>query len=303
MFLNKKNKKSSVQEQYTTNGHHLLTQALFNSSRLLSGLQQGAYTSFFRSSGLEYAESKIYNYGDDARHINWKVSSRFSTLYTKQFHEDTNRLVWIIFDCSGSTQIGAPRSLFEVGIEALLTILRIALHQKNKVGGVLFSENILCHIRPSKANLILDKFLYSMMEFQFTGGGSNLEEAIQFTRNTLTQRSLVIICSDFVIDDCYTQIQKVSRIHDVLLIRTQHKAKELLSFRGIINVSDTEKNLKGIFKLSNLRYQLSASQAEEEQQWIAFCSQNHITNLTIDTSNSVLTQLISLFTKRRRKHI
>lgn len=273
----------------------LLKRVKFNSSKLVHSISKGEYISLFKSNGLEYAESRTYMFGDDARYIDWTVSSRHNSLYTKYFHEDTNRLVWFLFDSSGSMQIGTPQSLYEIGMETILIFIHLALYQKNKVGGLLFLDKILTYVRPSNTYDMLNTFTHTMLENQYLSGKSDLREAMSFTCNMLTQRGLVVIVSDFLMNDVFSQIQKISKIHDVLLIRIIYNAKKMLPKEGIIRISDSESEEKGILNLSHIRVKLGVEQLEMDRQWALFCSRNYIANTTIDNVNVILPRLFSLF--------
>ncbi|HEX6259719.1 MAG TPA: DUF58 domain-containing protein, partial [Woeseiaceae bacterium] len=64
----------------------------------VNSLQTGAYVSHVRGRGMEFDESRPYQAGDDPRNIDWRVTARSTTAYTKLFREERERPVLIMVD-------------------------------------------------------------------------------------------------------------------------------------------------------------------------------------------------------------
>jgi len=56
--------------------------------RRLDGLLQGEYRTLFRGHGIDLADIREYEPGDDVRYIDWNVSARMDTPYVRQYLED-----------------------------------------------------------------------------------------------------------------------------------------------------------------------------------------------------------------------
>ena len=74
--------------------------------RRLDGLLQGDYRTLFRGFGLDLADLREYQYGDDVRHIDWNVTARLQTPYVREYHEDRDITCWFLLDLSGSVDFG-----------------------------------------------------------------------------------------------------------------------------------------------------------------------------------------------------
>src|SRR5687767_13812853 len=75
--------------------------------RRLDGLLQGDYRTLFRGQGLDLADLREYQYGDDVRHIDWNVTARLDTPYVREYHEDREITAWFLLDLSGSVDFGS----------------------------------------------------------------------------------------------------------------------------------------------------------------------------------------------------
>src|SRR2546423_2575033 len=75
--------------------------------RRLDGLLHGDYRTLFRGQGLDLAELREYQPGDDVRHIDWNVTARLATPYRREYHEDRDLSAWFLVDLSPSVDFGA----------------------------------------------------------------------------------------------------------------------------------------------------------------------------------------------------
>src|SRR5262249_5147078 len=84
---------------------------------LVASLLAGEYRSVFRGLGMEFAEVRAYEVGDDFRAIDWNVSARLAQPFVKTFTEERELTVLLVVDQSGSARFGVPRTKAEVGTE------------------------------------------------------------------------------------------------------------------------------------------------------------------------------------------
>src|SRR5258708_40193240 len=75
--------------------------------RRLDGLLHGDYRTLFRGFGLDLADLREYQYGDDVRHIDWNVTARLQTPYVREYHEDREVTAWFLLDLSASVDFGS----------------------------------------------------------------------------------------------------------------------------------------------------------------------------------------------------
>lgn len=73
------------------------------------GSSAGPATSPLRGRGMDYAESRLYAQGDDARHIDWRVTARTGKTHTKIFHAERDRVTWLLADTAPTLYFGTRR--------------------------------------------------------------------------------------------------------------------------------------------------------------------------------------------------
>ena len=113
--------------------------------RRLDGLLQGDYRSLFRGNGVDFADLREYEYGDDIRHIDWNVTARMDTPYVREFLEDREITAWFLLDLSPSVDFGsveAERLKRSVLVDAVTTLARVLTRHGNKVGAVFYGSQV-----------------------------------------------------------------------------------------------------------------------------------------------------------------
>ena len=110
--------------------------------RRLDGLLQGDYWSLFRGTGLDFANLREYQFGDDVRAIDWNVTARMDTPYVREFHEDRDITAWFLLDLSPSVDFGtvaAERQKRTVLVDFAATMARLLTRRGNRVGTMVFA--------------------------------------------------------------------------------------------------------------------------------------------------------------------
>ena len=101
--------------------------------RRLDGLLQGDYWTLFRGFGLDLADLREYQYGDDVRHIDWNVTARLQTPYVREYHEDREVTAWFLLDLSPSVDFGSGEvRKRSVAADFVAVLARILTRHGNK---------------------------------------------------------------------------------------------------------------------------------------------------------------------------
>ena len=126
----------------------------------------GLLTSKFRGRGIDFAEVRVYQPGDDVRTIDWRVTARTQVAHTKLFQEEKERPVLILVDQSASMYFGSRvtfKSVLAARIAALLAWA--ALERGDRVGGIVFSESGHREVRPRRNKHAVLRFLNEIHDF------------------------------------------------------------------------------------------------------------------------------------------
>jgi uncharacterized protein (DUF58 family) len=112
----------------------------------------GDYRSAFRGRGIEFDQVVKYQWGDDLRDIDWNVTARLGEPYRKQFVEERDVCVVLLFEDAPELQFGsAGRTRRETLIEAALGLMSIAVRQRDRVG-LLYTSPTNSWFRSPKAD-------------------------------------------------------------------------------------------------------------------------------------------------------
>ena len=173
----------------------------------VNSLQTGAYVSHFRGRGMEFDESRPYQPGDDPRSIDWRVTARSTSAYTKLFREERERPVLVVTDLR-STMHFATRGCFKsVSASRAAALLAWAAHHRgDRLGGLIFGDTTHRELKPRLGRQAALRFVHELVGHRdwrsqdgSTGDGAEtLTQAMSSLRRVARPGSLVVVISDFM---------------------------------------------------------------------------------------------------------
>ena len=143
----------------------------------------GQYHSAFKGRGMAFSEVREYQYGDDIRFIDWKVTARFHKPYVKVFEEERELTVMLLIDVSASGLFGSAASKRETISEIAAVLAFSAAQNNDKVGAIFFSSEVEKYIPPQKGKVHLLHIIRELVDFQPTRKGTDISTALRFLRN------------------------------------------------------------------------------------------------------------------------
>ncbi len=227
----------------------------------------GQYLSTFKGRGMEFDESRPYQPGDDIRAMDWKVTARTGKAHSKIFREERERPVLLWVDYRQPMFFGTQqhfKSVLAAKISALLAWS--TAHHGDRLGGIIFSETSHTELRPARGKSASLHFIKQLAQHSAWNNDINTTENIKSAADSLgrLQRvskpgSLIFLISDFRnIDDLsWSQISKLSRNSDVILISVYDPLEQQLPPAGNYKISngETELNLNTYNKKQREEYQ------------------------------------------------
>ncbi len=233
--------------------------------RIVGSLFTGEYRSVFRGQGMEFAEVRAYQHGDDFRAIDWNVSARMGHPYIKLFDEERELTLLLIVDRSGSVEFGNPVMKGERAVEVAAVLALAAARNNDRVGALIFSDNIDHVVRPGKGRRHALRVIRDMLAFRPQSRGTNLQLALAYAAKLLNHRSIVVILSDFRATGWEEQLRRLTRRHEVVAITTEDPRERDLPNVGWIEVEDAESGTRALLDTSapdsRLRLQIAAEEA------------------------------------------
>lgn len=207
---------------------------------LVEGLLQGAYHSVFKGRGIEFSEVREYVPGDDVRTIDWNVTARMDEPYVKEFIEERDLTLNIVFDISASGNFGHSKSKKQAAIELAASLMFAAIRNNDNAGLCLFSDSIESYTSPRKGKKHVFKLIRDLLHTEPASRGTDLSGALRFMSKVSKKRSILFIISDFVSEDFRRELRILSSRHDVIGVDVHDAVEDMLPDIGYIEVEDEE---------------------------------------------------------------
>jgi len=209
--------------------------------RLSDHIFGGEYHSTFKGRGMTFSEVRQYQYGDDIRNIDWNVTARYQEPYIKVFEEERELTMMLMVDISGSEMFGTDLQFKnEIVTEIAATLAFSATQNNDKIGLILFSDDIELYIPPKKSRSHVLRIIRELIEFKPKSKKTNVAEALKFLSNVMKKKAIVFVLSDFITEDYKQTLKIVSKKHDVTGIRVYDKGEESIPNLGMVQMQDEE---------------------------------------------------------------
>ena len=185
--------------------------------RLSDHIFSGEYHTSFKGRGMTFSEVRQYQFGDDIRAIDWNVTARYNEPYVKVFEEERELTMMLMVDISGSESFGTKNQLkSEIVTEIAATMAFSATQNNDKIGLILFSDEIELYIPPKKGKSHVLRIIRELIEFQPKSRKTDLSQALKFLSATQKKKAIVFMISDFMVDDDYEKTLKIAgKKHDI----------------------------------------------------------------------------------------
>jgi uncharacterized protein (DUF58 family) len=265
---------------------------------------QGDYHSVFKGSGLEFDDLRPYQYGDDVRTIEWKVSAKGHGTFVKTFKEEKDQSVYFLLDVSGSQEIGeSGKKKIDVGKEIAGVLTLAAIFEGSQVGLISYSDQKEKIILPGKGPKQGVKVIKGIFDHQNKSLKTHLNSMFSFSLNLIKKRSIIIVISDFIDDHYERSFRALAERHDLIAIQLSDARESLLPSLGIIPIYDKESGETTWVNtaFSSFSKRISTAFQNERETLKEICKKNQINYLGIDTKEDIVLPLIELFKTRNKR--
>jgi uncharacterized protein (DUF58 family) len=208
---------------------------------LVRDIVAGEYSSAFRGRGVEFAEVREYQPGDDVRTIDWNVTARLGAAYVKRYLEERELSVVFVVDMSASGGFGSRRrTKGELGAEVAAVLALAAVRNNDRIGATFFTDRVEYHLRPAKGRRHALRLITDLLAFRPRGTGTDLGVALAELEPTLRRRAVIFVLSDFMAAGYETVLARLSRRHDVVGLQLVDPRERELPAAGIVTLWDPE---------------------------------------------------------------
>jgi uncharacterized protein (DUF58 family) len=269
---------------------------------VVEGFMIGLHKSPYHGFSVEFSEHRPYGFGDEVRHIDWKLWSKTDKYYVKQFEEETNLKAHIILDQSKSMDYSSSKETkFEYAKLLAASFAYILIKQQDAVGLALFDEKINKLIPPRSVPSHLNVLL-SQMEAAKPGSKTNIARALHHSAEGISKRGLVIVISDLM-DDIHSTINGLRHLrhkgHEVIVFHILDQEELSFNFNKRIKFIDKETGEEITTDPSHIQKEYVAHFKKHCDAIKQGCGHNRIEYVQLLSNQSLDSALAELLLKRK----
>jgi uncharacterized protein (DUF58 family) len=208
---------------------------------LVRDIVAGEYSSAFRGRGVEFAEVREYEPGDDVRTIDWNVTARLGSAYVKRYLEERELTVGFVVDFSASKRFGSRRrTKGDLATEVCAVLALAAARNNDRVGSLFFTDRIEQMIPARKGRRHALRIISDLLSFEPAGSGTDLTAALMYLESVLRRRSVLFVVSDFMTSGYHPALGRLARKHDVIAVQLVDPRERELPDAGLMTLRDPE---------------------------------------------------------------
>jgi len=276
----------------------------FKTKHMASDLFAGQYESAFKGRGIEFAEVREYQPGDDIRSIDWKVSARFGHPFVKVYHEERELTVLLLLDLSGSNLFGTREKFKRELIAEVAGMLAfLAIRTNDKVGAILFSSQVERYIPPKKGASHVWRLIKEIFTYEPRDLTTNIDAVFTYLNRVVKRHAIVFLISDCLDTNFDKSLKLTAKKHDLTIIRISDPAEQELPNLGLITFKDPETGEVTLINTGskNLRDRWRRSQQEKSIYLSDLLKRSGGDIVELHTNGPVVEPLMRLFDTRRRR--
>jgi len=270
---------------------------------LVGSIFAGEYRSVFRGQGMEFAEVRAYQAGDDFRSIDWNVSARLGTPFVKTFTEERELTLFLVVDQSGSTRFGDPVTKGGLAAEVAAVLALAAAFQSDRVGALFFTSEVEHVVPPQKGRRHALRVIRDLVAFEPRGRTTNLAASLTYAGRLLRHRSIVVLLSDFFAEGWERPLRRLAARHEVVAITVEDPRERILPEAGWIELDDAETGRRVLIDTGNRalrqRVERQADRRREERRRVL--SAAGVDHLELETGADYKLPLRRHFAMRARR--
>ena len=272
--------------------------------RRLDGRLQGDYRTLLRGAGIDLADLRDYEPGDDVRSIDWNVTARTDSVHVRTYHEDRELTAWLLLDRSPSMSFGPVERPKELVVTELATTLaRLLTRGGNRVGAILYNNRSERVIAPKTGRNQVLRLAHDLLRpAEPTGTATDLGDLFRVASSTIQRRSLVLVVSDFISEPGWERgLSLLSARHELIAIHIVDKSELELPDAGLIVVEDAETGELLSVDTSDVefRHRFHEAARARQRELLATARRVGVDLYTVSTDEDLVGALVRIVALRR----
>ncbi|PTY01128.1 DUF58 domain-containing protein [Verrucomicrobia bacterium LW23] len=319
--------KSPLAQQKTREILKKVRQIELRTNRLVNDSVAGEYHSVFKGRGMDFDEVREYTPGDEVRLIDWNVTARTGVPFIKKFTEERELTLMLVVDISASGTFGSNgQSKRELAAEVASVLAFSAIRNKDKVGLILFTDEIEEYIPPGKGRKHVLRVVREILYCEPRRRGTDIEGALDFCNRVLRRRAIVFLLSDFMVrengpaaaqpirladrtrpktalESLQTSLRLSNRRHDLVAMRIRDRYEYEMPNLGLLSLEDAETG--EIYEVdtgsASVRRRFAEAAAARHETMARMLKLAAVDSLQLETGQPYLPALMNFFKTRGKR--
>ncbi len=270
-------------------------------NRLVDQGVAGDYHAVFKGLGMEFAEVRPYQPGDDVRTIDWNVTARMGTPFVKKYVEERDLTIFLAIDVSGSLSFGSRAILKrELAAEISALLAFAALRNQDRVGAALMSDRLELFLEPRRRRTHVLRLVREVLD-RPSHGQTDLESGLDAVLATLKRRSVLFIISDFLGAPCTRALKAAAARHDVIVVEIVDPRDQELPAVGPVVLRDAETGRVALVDGRKQGRHHAERRRREREDLARLTRRLGVDHLELRTDRPYLQTILAFFEQRRRR--
>lgn len=275
-----------------------------NTARLVNEVLAGEYQSVFKGRGMDFAEVREYQMGDDIRTIDWNVTARTGRPHIKQYVEERELTLMLLVDVSSSGDFGTVRQMKgEIATEICALLAFSAIKNNDRVGAIIFTDTIEKFIPPKKGKKHVLAVIRELLFFQPQATKTDLTKAMEYLHKVIKRKCVSFLISDFLNDNFKKALEITAQKHDLIAITITDPRELQLVDVGFLELKDAETGEQILIDTSDPKVRAVfcdlARQKKEDRQ--KFFRSIKLDFIDLSTDQAYVDELIKFFRMRAKR--
>jgi uncharacterized protein (DUF58 family) len=267
----------------------------------------GDERSLMRGSGMELAEVREYQPGDDVRHIDWNTTARADRPFVRETHTERALDVWLVLDVSASVNWGTAQCLKrDRALEFSAVAGQLFGQRGHRIGAILFADQPVSFMPPGAGRMHLLRLIDGIQHEarQSHSGATDLSAALTRVTSLVRRRSLLLIVSDFLVPDGWQRpLSLLAHRHEVVAVRLHDPREAELPDIGLVTFEDPETGSQLVVNTGDrsLRERFRAAAQDQTTRIRTDLARSGAEYLALTTDAALLPALVRFLSARRLK--
>ncbi len=268
---------------------------------LVMGNLAGAHRSPLHGFAVEFAGHREYNWGDDPKHIDWRVYFTREKYFIKQYEMETNLTCHLVLDVSASMRYGAGDAQKMFYAAKMVTCLGHAVvRQSDRVSLFTFDRDLCAFIAPSNTMAQVLRMTEHLDEIEPVEK-TRIAKCLAEVAGRIGRREIVMVFSDFFVDldELESVLQRMRyQQHEVVLFQTLHGDEISFEFDGMVKFVGLEEAGALLAQLSDVRGAYLEAFERFDRRFAEICQRNRVERVVVDTRRDLAAVLVDYLNQR-----